>query len=481
MKSEAAWEQQDWRMRRRRRLEVQRASIIESRERGSRVLDWLEERRRRKGFDDARQLRRPPVEIVRSKGHGDDRDRVPVVAGELLVREDERSEELRAFLRGVGYAPTRRTNRGRVVFTRTTERAVAQRNGGRMVPASARADTPVIDVVDAARAEGFDVEPNHVVALNWVMKSMIGPEYAEPEERPVAPEPMPAEGDAAPLVVVIDTGLDANTVTRNDRWLDGVRVSLATDYDPLDQLNKDGSPAPDGNGHLDLSAGHGTYVAGIVRQVEPAAEVVVLRALDADGLGTDDALADAIERAGTIIGTRPAVINLSLGMHTYDDAPPSEIQAALQALPDNVLVVAAAGNDGDTRKFWPAAFEEPHVIGVAALTEELTRAEWSSHGEWVTCSAVGEGIVSTFVNGHEQPADSMDDPPWDPDPEHFIEPDPYAVWLGTSFAAPQVAARLARLAVDHGVGDALSHLEGEQVANLSAEGHGFAVRPITPV
>jgi len=56
----------------------------------------------------------------------------------------------------------------------------------------------------------------------------------------------------------------------------------------------------------------------------------------------------------------------------------------------------------------------------------------------VDCSTVGEGILAPCVQGRESPA--VD---WDPDV--FPGPDPWALWSGTSFAAPQVTGAVARL------------------------------------
>jgi hypothetical protein len=47
----------------------------------------------------------------------------------------------------------------------------------------------------------------------------------------------------------------------------------------------------------------------------------------------------------------------------------------------------------------------------------------------VTCSAVGEGIISTFVEGVEDPQFGTDS----------YDQDAWALWSGTSFAAPQIA------------------------------------------
>ena len=65
------------------------------------------------------------------------------------------------------------------------------------------------------------------------------------------------------------------------------------------------------------------------------------------------------------------------------------------------------GNDGDDRPRFPAA--QSGVVAVAALSSRdpaerapAAAARWSSRGYWVDCSAVGEGIVSTYVPGKEE-------------------------------------------------------------------------------
>ncbi len=53
--------------------------------------------------------------------------------------------------------------------------------------------------------------------------------------------------------------------------------------------SRSGPAAPDG--YLDLDAGHGTFVTGIVQQIAPGAEVRVYRAVDSDGIGSEVAVA----------------------------------------------------------------------------------------------------------------------------------------------------------------------------------------------
>ena len=90
---------------------------------------------------------------------------------------------------------------------------------------------------------------------------------------------------------------------------------------------------------------------------------------------------------------------------------------------------------------WPAAL--PGVEAVAGLTAYLTPSAWSSYGPDVRFSTVGEGIRSTFVTGIESPV-------FDPAPDHFGD-DAWAMWSGTSFAAPQIAGAVARITYEEGM------------------------------
>jgi len=128
------------------------------------------------------------------------------------------------------------------------------------------------------------------------------------------------------------------------------------------------------------------------------------------------------------------IVNLSLGGHTLDNMPPVALRAALEIITEwehqtgrEVLIVAAAGNYADTTPCWPAAFRR--VVSVASLAPDMLPSQWSSHGFWVTCSTIGQGLSSTFVEGRESNLVN-------PEPHNF-GPDSWAVWSGTSFTAPR--------------------------------------------
>jgi subtilisin family serine protease len=102
--------------------------------------------------------------------------------------------------------------------------------------------------------------------------------------------------------------------------------------------------------------------------------------------------------------------------------------------PDTV-VVCSAGNNGSVRPFWPAAL--PAVVGVAATGPDGTLAAFSNRGDWVDAAALGVDVVSSHVRllpGGEGVA-----------PGTTTRVYGAARWSGTSFAAPRIAADVARL------------------------------------
>jgi subtilisin family serine protease len=285
------------------------------------------------------------------------------------------------------------------------------------------------------RRQGVPLSANYVTPMGGAMKSVASPERTE---EPVPPFPDVTPSQSPVRVVVIDTGVYGHD--RGDGWLRN--LDTGRNREVLDD-----SPA---DGFLDIAAGHGSFCAGIVQQIVPEADIQVSKTLDSDGFADELAVATelvATVRAGLAAGQH-VIVNLSLGTETADDERPIALGAALEIIEEEsrqtdreVLVVAAAGNYGHDRPCYPAAF--PSVTAVAALTQGLRPAAWSSRGSWVDVCTIGEGVRSTFVPGTESPV-------IDADLEEFPD-DAWALWSGTSFAAPQVAAAIAKIAIDDGV------------------------------
>ncbi len=223
----------------------------------------------------------------------------------------------------------------------------------------------------------------------------------QPRRRPVGPDEGPvdpgapragAAGAARPgpagarraLVVVIDTGLSADAADRVDGWLHDI-VTAPGDVDPLDVLDEHRALVADDL--LDPGAGHGTFVAGVVRQVAPGARVELIRALDTDGLGDEVAIARSRAPASASRRSRAGRAEPVLrpgGRRPRRSPGPGRRPARAPG----VVVVAAAGNSASGLPVWPAASDR--VLGVAALTADGAPADWSNRGDWVDCAAVGK-------------------------------------------------------------------------------------------
>jgi subtilisin family serine protease len=259
----------------------------------------------------------------------------------------------------------------------------------------------------------------------------VGPNYVfsgEPDYQggPAGdPNPAPAfrerpfDGPPEPKIAVLDTGLDPSALTLHP----GLAPRLvAQPCDREDAVLPDGDFATEG--------GHATFIAGIVMRVAPRTRIRQVKVLDPMGIGDDHTIAVGLARASA------PVINLSLGGYTHDDAPPVATGIALARHTGNdVVAVAAAGNHGQGRPFWPAAFK--HVVSVGAVNRRdgaWHLARFSNYGWWVDVYAPGVDVHSTYLKGL-----------WERPPETEATPiDGYAWWSGTSFAAPQVASLIVK-------------------------------------
>jgi len=85
------------------------------------------------------------------------------------------------------------------------------------------------------------------------------------------------------------------------------------------------------------------------------------------------------------------VINLSLGSSRQSQAITDAVKYALSK---NVVVVAATGNDGGNIKSYPAGV--PGVIAVGSTDASDNRSRFSNYGDWVSVTAPGSNILSTF-------------------------------------------------------------------------------------
>lgn len=200
-------------------------------------------------------------------------------------------------------------------------------------------------------------------------------------------------------IAILDSGIDWG----NDINL-AYQISLVPGEDEMTQVFMDGS-------------GHGSSVASLIAAkdngegitgINPNAEIYSIRVLDDDNQAP---LSRVIEGIYMAIEQKVNIINMSFGLNKYSKALEEAIQDATDS---GILVVAAAGNTGDSGVQYPAAYDEVLAVGSVDKDGEVT--EYSAKGEEVELVAPGELVRTTGFLGTE------------------------VVNTGTSLAAPQISA-----------------------------------------
>jgi thermitase len=240
---------------------------------------------------------------------------------------------------------------------------------------------------------------------------------------------------AGVVVAIIDTGVDrSHSLLAASLWRDR-RDSADTPGDGLDNdgdglvdddsgwdfVDNDNDPTDSFDDPANSVAGHGTFIAGLITTLAPEAELLPIRAFGADGLGNAFTIASAVKYAADH-GAK--VINLSLGASQASQLLQDAIKDARQR---GIMIVAAAGNDNsELLPQFPSSMDE--VLAVGAIDLESKKASFSNFGQHIDVCAPGVKLISAYPNERAGG---------------------YAIWSGTSFAAPLAAAEAALvLAVD---------------------------------
>ncbi|MBV8519435.1 MAG: S8 family serine peptidase [Acidobacteria bacterium] len=207
-----------------------------------------------------------------------------------------------------------------------------------------------------------------------------------------APEVWPVTRGEGVNVAVIDTGIDYRHPDLAGNYAGGVNF-YDPGKEPLDD-NKHGTHVSGTIGALD----NGLGVVGVA----PAVKLWAVKALGSDGKGTDETVAAGID---WVISKKHEigglwVINMSLGA---TEESLIERQACERAIADNVIVVAAAGNNATNAPHYPGSYEG--VISISAIDDQGNRASFSNYGTNVAVSAPGVNVVSTLRTGTNTTAD----------------------------------------------------------------------------
>src|SRR5215510_5568930 len=244
-------------------------------------------------------------------------------------------------------------------------------------------------------------------------------------------------GSSSIVVGVIDTGVDYNhpdlaaniwsapsafTVT-----VGGQTINCPAGSHGFNAINNTCNPLDDNN--------HGTHTSGTIGATGNNGSGVVgvnwntrimgLKFLSASGSGNT---ADAIECIDFAIQAKArfgAQANVRILSNSWGGGGFSQalLDAINRANSNNMLFVAAAGNNNsnnDTTAFFPANYDAPNVVSVAATDNRDAKSSFSNFGATtVDLGAPGTNILSTVRNGG------------------------FSVFSGTSMATPHVSGAAA--------------------------------------
>ena len=182
------------------------------------------------------------------------------------------------------------------------------------------------------------------------------------------------QGSPSTVVAIIDTGVASDHPALAGHVLPG-----------YDFVNNDADASDDN--------GHGTATAGIVASTCPKCRILPVKVLGANMTGDWNTIATGVTWAAD---HGAGVINLSIGAPRAPDVLGAAISYALAK---GVIVVAAAGNDGQNEPFYPAMY--PGVVAVAGIDASGARYRWSNYGSWVSVAAPGCATAPSVGGGYE--------------------------------------------------------------------------------
>jgi hypothetical protein len=227
-------------------------------------------------------------------------------------------------------------------------------------------------------------------------------------------------------------------------WTEGAPSDVADNVWPAaaDQSPEVVTVAEADGPHQALAAlaGHANFVAGVVGLYARHADISIINHNglyhpDSDDLPTEATVARSLIRA-----KGAAVINVGFAFAPFAPDPVNAAvsciwQKALRHLGSRTVVVAPAG------KMW-----------------HFERSCFSNDGEWAKCYAPGERVTAPFLHvnmeledwGETQPPECASPVQTASTPQDFTATQSWAVWQGTSFAAPYAAAKICEEIATHG-------------------------------
>jgi serine protease len=217
-------------------------------------------------------------------------------------------------------------------------------------------------------------------------------------------------------ICVVDTGYDSghpDLPTEDEHNVKGWHEGIGTDDSPYGEWNIDGH-------------GHGTHCAGTIGAIggndigvtsvnpDPSKfQFIIGKGLDDRGRGYTSNLLEAVEKC-VEMGAKVVSMSLGGGGHSW------AVNGVYEDIYDQgVLIIAAAGNSGNSAYSYPASY--PVVMSVGSVTSTRSHNGFSQYNDQVEIAAPGTAVLSTVPDNK------------------------YASYSGTSMATSHVAGVAALL------------------------------------
>lgn len=218
-------------------------------------------------------------------------------------------------------------------------------------------------------------------------------------------------GSKKVVVAVLDTGVDyTHEDLASNMWHPSKYGLPLYSDDELGNVNDENGFDATGEDNPMDDNGHGTHCAGVIGAdgdngvgiagINWTVEIMPLKFMNKRGNGSTSAAIAAINYviARKKQGVNVRVISASWGSTQKSKALEDAIRAAGE---EGILFIAASGNssdDTDKRPHYPAGYELPNVVSVAALDRSDKLASFSNYGaKTVHVAAPGAAIVSTWL------------------------------------------------------------------------------------
>lgn len=205
---------------------------------------------------------------------------------------------------------------------------------------------------------------------------------------------------------------------------------------------------------------HGTHVtstilgyqmgSAAVNGVAPDVTIIPVKVLNQNGSGWSSVVAMGISYVTELkkgpLANYPVVINMSLGGPSLDAMEKAAIDAAIAA---GVIIVASAGNEGETGMGYPGAYAPVISVAASGWTGEWTSAAWWNNSNVADPTSASDFYITDFSSRElaGQDLDVAAPGSWIVGPYQTNSGKTSYYFLGgTSMASPHVAGIVALLA-----------------------------------